>query len=214
MQVLKAKQLIRVIPLTSQQFDDIETTLGKAFLPASYSHLSFSEFEVFAPRDPALDYWLPPHDKNCATSSPNALLGSSYNGDGSPASFSIANATAMKEAQLHPYFTLQSFQIKPLSAPPPGTVIHVLGWSHAHKMPLKWHVDFDCEYHLPLLVKLEEFAREEWTELYKVEIHADFGYDGMDYEFCLDDLQVRFFRDETANNDVYPGLVPNQVVLG
>ena len=126
-------------------------------------------------------------------SAPNALLGSRPHEDADGASFEIANETAIKENGLHPYFTLHSFYIKPLDAPSPGTTVHVKGLSTAQEEPFQWHVDFPSGYHLPFLVKMTEFSGVEWKETYKIEITADFGYDSLDWEFCLDDLELQFF---------------------
>lgn len=103
------------------------------------------------------------------------------------------NATSMAEEGLYPYFTLKSFYVKPMDAPAPGTKLSVRGHAKALKEPYSWHVDFPSGYHLPFLVKMQEYSSQEWRELYKVEILADFGYDDLDYEFCIDDIVVQFF---------------------
>ena len=60
--------------------------------------------------------------------------------------------------------------------------------------PLEWHVDFPAGYHLPFKVKIAEFSGEDWNELYGVEILADFGEQALDWEFCIDDLEIMFFQ--------------------
>lgn len=60
--------------------------------------------------------------------------------------------------------------------------------------PLEWHVYFPAGYHLPFMVKIAEFSGEEWNELYGVEILADFGKQALDWEFCIDDLEIMFFK--------------------
>ena len=99
----------------------------------------------------------------------------------------------MVEEGLQPYFTLKSFYIKPMDAPAPGTEISVKGYTKTRKEPYSWHVGFPSGFHLPFLVKMEEYSGKEWEEVYKVEIVADFGYDRLDWEFCLDDLELQFF---------------------
>ncbi len=94
---------------------------------------------------------------------------------------------------LQPYFTLKSFYIKPMDAPAPGTTVSVKGYTKAPREPYIWHVDFPIGFHLPFLVKMEEYSDEAWKEVYKVEIVADFGYDDLDWEFCVDDIEVQFF---------------------
>ncbi len=130
----------------------------------------------------------------------------------------MANSTSMLENGLQPYFTLLSFSIKPMDAPPPLTTITVYGYSHARNKsdPFTWHVDFPAGYHLPLLVKIQEFTGEDWGQLNGVEIVADFGEQALDWEFCLDDLEVQFFKSNGTSNDTqgFAGpTVVNQAVL-
>ena len=99
----------------------------------------------------------------------------------------------MAEQGFQPYFTLISFYVKPMDAPTPGTKVSVKGYTEARKEPYSWSLFFPSGYHLPFLVKMEEFSSEEWKEVYKVEIVADFGYDDLDWEFAIDDLEVQFF---------------------
>ena len=140
-----------------------------------------------------MDGLISEHDLNCAVSPPNALLGSRPCENCNGAYFEIANAAAMKEAGLHPYFTLHALYIKPMDAPEPGTTIYVTGYGKDSEKPLKWSVNFPSGYHLPFFVKMKEFSGKEWKEIYKIEIVADFGYDALDWEFCMDDLEVQFF---------------------
>lgn len=183
----------RLYVLMVLQFDDIPTQEGLANVPSPYHYLNFNLYSVFKPDDPALKGMISEHDLNCAVPSPNALVGSRLYENGHGASFEIANATAMSQDGLQPYFTLRSFYIKPMDAPAPGTTVYVKGYSKAQKKPLVWHVDFPSGYHLPFLVKMEEYSDEEWNEIYKVEITADFGYDALDWEFCMDELELQFF---------------------
>ena len=180
------------------QFDDIPTVSGMARIPKDYNHLVFSSYNVISPRDPALSDLISDNDLNCAVSPPNALIGSRYDSDhpakSSGAYFKICNGTSMIEQGLYPYFSLLDLSIKPMDAPPPGTTITIKGYRFADKEPLVWHVDFVSGYHLPLFVKMHEFSRVPWDRLYSVEILADFGEDALDWEFCMDDLEVQFFQ--------------------
>ena len=72
--------------------------------------------------------------------------------------------------------------------------ITVKGYSHNESNPREWYVDFPSGYHLPLRVEMARFSGEEWNELYGVEILADFGEQALDWEFCMDDLEIMFFR--------------------
>ncbi|KAL8939502.1 MAG: hypothetical protein Q9211_002708 [Gyalolechia sp. 1 TL-2023] len=175
-------------------FDNTTTSSGLAALPSPYHHLSFSAYSVFRPRDPAFNDIITPHDYNCAVSPPNALLGSRLGFDSNGATFQIADNTAMREEGLHPYFDLKSFYVKPMDAPMPGTRINVKGYPAGEDEALNWHVDFPSGYHLPFLVKMDEYSRKIWEKLTRVEITADFGEDRLDWEFCLDDLELAFHK--------------------
>ena len=156
------------------------------------------------PKDPDLDGKISSNDLNCAVSSPNALIGSRSSSYGISSSyskshvpyFSVADSTFMTGAGLQPYFTLLSFNVKPLDAPPPWTTINVTGHSYTRRKsdPFVWSVDFPTGFHLPLLVKMQEYSGKAWDQLYRVEIVADFGEQHLDWEFCLDDLEVQFFK--------------------
>ena len=116
--------------------------------------------------------------------------------------FEIANASAMAEEEgLEPYFTLRSFYIKPMDAPTPGTKVSVKGFSKARDEPYTWQVDFPSGFHRTFLVKMEEYSGLEWREVHRVEITADFGYDGLDWEFCVDDIALQFFALRTGNDE-------------
>ncbi|KAL8719586.1 MAG: hypothetical protein Q9225_003414 [Loekoesia sp. 1 TL-2023] len=182
-------------------FDNITTTSGFAALPSPYHHLSFSAYDVFRPRDPAFKDIITPHDHNCAVSPPNALLGSRTYSSPKGASFEIANSTAMREEGLHPYFALKSFYVKPMDAPSPGTRINLRGYPYGEEKRVEWHVDFPSGYHLPFLVKMQEYSRQSWERLRKVEITADFGEQELDWEFCLDDLEVGFLEIAEKDQD-------------
>lgn len=186
---------------TVLNFDDVPTVKGLGHVPSPYFHLSFSNYNVLFPRDPALKDKITDDDLNCAVSAPNALIGSRSQLDTMRTSnvpqgayFEVANASSLTEDGLFPYFTLLSFTIKPVSALPPGTLITVKGYSHARQGTLTWTVYFESDIRTPLLVKIEEFSKEDWNQLYGVEIVADYGEDALDWEFCLDDLELQFFK--------------------
>ena len=69
--------------------------------------------------------------------------------------------------------------------------ITVTGYSYAQDEPLQWHVDFPMGYHLPFLVKMREYSRDRWEYLYAVEVFAELSVDRLDWEFCMDDLEVQ-----------------------
>ena len=71
--------------------------------------------------------------------------------------------------------------------------ITVNGYSHDRNDTLSWHVDVPYGFHEPFLVKFQEFSHEKWDRLYGVEILVDYGEDALDWEFCIDDLELQFF---------------------
>lgn len=173
---------------------------GIASVPSPYHHLYFSSYNVLKPRDPSLDGKITERDLNCAVSPPNALIGSRYTSDSTKSTkgayFEISNASSMVEDGLHPYFTLETFNIKPMDAPEAVISVMVKGYSHAQESSLHWSVDFPIGFHEPFLVKMREYSGEEWSQVYRVEITADYGEDFLDWEFCLDDLEVQFFKHQ------------------
>ena len=167
-------------------------------MPSPHHHLSFSSYNVLKPRDPSLNGKITDRDFNCAVSPPNALIGSRYTSDLTKGTegpyFEIANASAMVEHGLYPYFTLESFYIKPMDAPPAVIALNVRGYSPTRNDAYNWRVLFPAGFHEPFLVKMQEYSGEEWNQIYRVEVVADYGEDALDWEFCLDDLKVQFFR--------------------
>ena len=57
---------------------------------------------------------------------------------------------------------------------------------------LDWEVEFPAGYHLPFKVEMERHSREVWELLERVEMWAAYGQGGLDWEFCVDDLEVGF----------------------
>jgi hypothetical protein len=93
----------------------------------------------------------------------------------------------METQGLEPYFRLRGMQIKPMNAPEPGVVISVTGRRYGGRDPLQWIAKFPSGYHLPYPANLTG-----WDYLEEVEIVADFGEDQLDWEFCMDDLEISF----------------------
>lgn len=206
------------------------TTKGIGIVPSPYLHLSFSRYNILTPGDPALEGFIVPSDLNCAVSAPNALIGSRYISDTAEkiarsrklggvqileepegAYFGIANSSALIAEGLHPYFTLRKLYVKPLAAPSSGTTVTIRGYSHVRKDTLSWDIYFASDYHKPFEVKIQEYSKQEWSQLYGVEILADYGEDKLDWEFCLDDIEVQFFK---IGEEVVESQPEDQVVLG
>ncbi|KAL9100866.1 MAG: hypothetical protein Q9163_003810 [Psora crenata] len=186
-------------------FDDVSVPreTGLTSLPGPYHNLTFSSFSVFNPHSPSLAPIISPDDLNCAVSAPNALLGSRTSDTGAVASFEVANGTAgdddnEEEGGLQRLsFTLHALAVKPMAAPEPGTNLSIRGYREGES-DLAWSVWFPSGYHDPLVVSIAEFSGVRWEKLRKVEIAADFGYDGLDWEFCIDDVVLEFDRSEKS----------------
>lgn len=176
-------------------------------MPLPYHHLSFSSYNILKPRDPSLDGKITERDFNCAVSSPNALIGSRYTSDSTRstngASFEIANASTMVQYGLHPYFTLETFSIKPMDAPPAIISVDVKGYSNVREDAFNWSVRFPIGFHEPFLVKMQEYSHQRWNQLHRVEIVADYGEDALDWEFCVDDLEVQFYESKKRTQDIH-----------
>ncbi|MCJ1310814.1 hypothetical protein MMC25_004481 [Agyrium rufum] len=200
--------------LQTLNFDDIPTSAGIANLPTSYNHLTFTSFNAFAPKDPALENWIAPNDHNCAISSPNAIIGS-QSSNGEYPSFGISPAGKGDSSSSPRSFTLHSLTMKPMESPPPGTTIYIRGYpvgvsssissslqakvklgkaskQQSAREPMLWHVDFVSDYHLPFEVKVAEYSRKRWDGLERVVIWAEFGEGKLDWEFCLDDVVLEW----------------------
>ncbi|KAL8927199.1 MAG: hypothetical protein Q9172_001459 [Xanthocarpia lactea] len=179
---------IAAIP-TVLNFDNLPTPHGLTSLPSPYHNLTFTNAAVFSPRSPALADIITPNDHNCAISTPNAIIGSRDEEGGKGLRFETAsNATNSTTS-----FALKQFWVKPMDFPAPGSVkVTVSGYRRVRTPDFKWHVDFPSGYHLPFLVKIEEYSGREWTRLRAVEVVADYGEQALDWEVCLDDLAVEF----------------------
>lgn len=57
---------------------------------------------------------------------------------------------------------------------------------------LLWDVDFPAGFHDLLVVDIASFSGKVWDKLEQVEVWADFRHGGttMDWEFCLDDVDI------------------------
>jgi hypothetical protein len=141
------------------KFDDLKTKNGLGSI-SSYNLLTFAGFSVIAPRDPDLPYILP-SDRNCATSSPNALLGSRY-GHQQRRPTIMVNTTAAKDEEAYTFFALHSISIKPLAMPldlvPIIANLTIRGWaadSDGRDEPLVLRVEWSSGYTEPLLVNFD-----------------------------------------------------------
>ncbi|KAL9108224.1 MAG: hypothetical protein Q9227_006962 [Pyrenula ochraceoflavens] len=177
-------------------FDDLRTPNGLGTLPPIYHHLTFTNYYPFNPKDPALAPLIPPSDYSCATSPPNALLGSRRSPSLPPPTFSLPSNSSSSS------FTLHELSIKPLTMPPPGATLHILGHkstpssssphssSSSSSDEYKFDVNWPSGYDLPLKVDFKDFTGRRWEGVERVESWVEFGSQGLDWEFCVDDLVV------------------------
>ncbi|KAL8858252.1 MAG: hypothetical protein Q9178_005264 [Gyalolechia marmorata] len=184
---------IAAIP-TVLNFDNLPTPHGLTSLPSPYHNLTFTNAAAFSPRSSALADIITPNDHNCAISAPNAIIGSRDEEGGRGLRFETASNASNSTS-----FLLKQFWVKPMDFPAPGSVkVTVSGYRRVQSNvtvanpDFKWHVDFPFGYHLPFLVKMEEYSGRKWTGLRAVEVAADYGEQALDWEVCLDDLAVEF----------------------
>lgn len=185
----------------------MDTSTGWGVLPERYHGLVFDGFYPFKPDHPIFEGLISEHDLNCATSRPNALHGSRFNVDSSTITVN-GDEEPIKLPSIRPIdrvisFNLYAFRVKPLNFPINSVTLNVRGTragesAFQHGGPsrpdLAWSVDFPAGYHEVLNVSMREFTRHEWHNLSRVELWADFNNadSTMDWEFCIDDLEVGF----------------------
>lgn len=187
--------------LNSNQFDDIATPSGFANITAPYNGLLFDGFLAFNPAHPKFKGIISSHDLNCAVSKPNALYGTRDNfksGSLPPQNSGFDRKPSIRPADPNRTFTLQTLSIKPLDVPLGLVTVTLRGIRPVHDTSsLNWSVDFPAGFHEVLYVPIEDFSKQAWTGLKSVEVWADFHHSGvsMDWEFCIDDLNVELTID-------------------
>jgi hypothetical protein len=120
----------------------------------------------------------------------------------------MVNATETKLKEVHAFFDLHSISIKPLAMPvdplPATANVTIRGWTadvEGTEEPLIFRVEWASEYTKPLLVNFDsqQFSPHKWVALELLDFSVDFGAGRLDWEFCLDDLNVAF-TDCNQNN--------------
>lgn len=195
------------LKLTTIQFDDIDTSNGWGVFTEPYHDLIFDGFYPFKPSHPRFEGLISAYDLNCAVSKPNALHGSRYNIDSNVRSVDDGKEpTKLPSIRIRnkdASFDLYSFRVKPLNFPINSVTLHLRGIRAAGSTSqypgdmmsdLIWSVDFPAGYHEVLNVSVREFTRRDWHNLSQIELWADFNNadSTMDWEFCIDDLEVGF----------------------
>jgi hypothetical protein len=138
---------------------------------------------IFQPSHPDFEGIISTSDLNCAASPPNALYGSKI---------SLINPS-IQAANPGQTFAVHSLKIKPLNFPVGVVTINMGGLpSNRTAAPLRWSVEFPAGFHNVLDVKMEEFTKQSWKDLKRLEIWAEFHYHDFtddEWEFCIDDLE-------------------------
>ena len=102
----------------------------------------------------------------------------------------------LRKEGLREWFELVGMRVKTLAAPESGvgTELRVRGWrrGEGEGEVLEWSVVFPYGFWDVLEVRIEEFSGRRWDRLWKVEVSARYGEDGLDWEVCVDDLVVGF----------------------
>ena len=82
-------------------------------------------------------------------------------------------------------------KVKPLHIPLGHTKL-VFNGTKSNNQTILWDVDFPVGYNEMLNVDIAAFSNVTWDELESLSIYADFHNGGsvMDWEFCMDDLNV------------------------
>jgi len=189
------------------QFDDMDTSTGWGVFSGPYRGLVFEGFYPFKPSHPKFEGLISGFDLNCAVSKPNALHGSRYNFesgvrsmDGYDEPTKLPSITPKDKGSS---FNLYSFRVKPLNFPINSVTFNLRGTRAVESASqtddekssdLTWSVDFPVGYHDVLNVSIREYTHYEWHNLSRVALWADFNNADttMDWEFCIDDLEVDF----------------------
>ncbi|KAI9657289.1 MAG: hypothetical protein M1829_006934 [Trizodia sp. TS-e1964] len=187
---------------TLLNFDDISTEKGSGSIPTPYNRLSFSKFSVIAPKDPYWDGKIADADKDLAVSDPNAIIGSKFGlsatldgANDAPAIY--LNSSVAKKDGIEPWFSLTYLKIKALGAPPPGTSIYILGFEYgSNDYTTFWAASYREMFNPPTLLD-SKILGSDWAKLHRVEIWAEYGEEGNDHDFAIDDLGVKFFPTKT-----------------
>ena len=129
------------------------------------------------------------YDLNCAASKPNALYGART----VPLSQIPKMRLNRTRSGTSRMFTLHSLKIKPLDMPLSYAEINIRGLK-VDNTTILWNVDFPAGFHDMLDVDIETFSKATWDKLLQLELWCDFHHAGstMDWEFCVDDLEVSF----------------------
>jgi hypothetical protein len=130
-------------------------------------------------------------------------------------------AAAAAEVHSNIFFQLYSLSIKPLAMPvdagtdPVIANVTIRGWTRpdSHRVqdgtdadadsdpdsdPKIFRVAWTSGYTRPLTIDFSDpqFSPLRWEKLTSVDFAVDYGPDGLDWEFCLDDLVVAVMMDE------------------
>lgn len=99
----------------------------------------------------------------------------------------------------------------PVDRVPVIATVTIRGWAAGGQAtdssPQIFQVEWTSGYTEPLLVDFnrKHFSQYRWTAMESLDFSVDFGPDRLDWEFCLDDLTVRFTgRDQPMKIQAEP----------
>jgi len=186
--VCNSSMFLESLVLMKTQFDGLSTNEEGFGLIKYHSKLRFTEFTVVN-FDRADDYLR--RDDDCATSNPNALIGTQWEKDSQPR-FTTENAYNYTNNGL--FFDVNSLSIKPLSSGYPDDVkITLTGWKIRNLEVVKYiktHITFRGRRFYP--VDRLDLKAIGWA-IQDVNVLEITAVRGATYKsFCVDDIELDF----------------------
>ncbi|CZR57929.1 uncharacterized protein PAC_07819 [Phialocephala subalpina] len=172
---------------TTLTFDDIHLPDPVSNI-SRYANFNLTSFQIFDPILASKAGLFPPEDTNCATSSPNALLGSRpTTGTWPRLILDPSNSTDPS------YFHIQSFAIKALGLVPRDLALHVNGFEITNGKVVTMYQAFVMYLRTGYQgMFVLDFARLGWwpKRINALEFWAQTSDGRKDWKFCIDDLKI------------------------
>jgi hypothetical protein len=180
-------------PLNTFQFDDLPLPYPRGIL-SNYNGLKFAGFQVFDPLRAAAINLTSPHDLNCSTSSPNAIMGSRTVSPPTLPRFYIPEALSDSSESLK-FFTLDSIALKGMGYTPRGLLIYINGWAIVDGRAVDYTslaMGYFREGYQPNASRLQLKKWGWWRKAINVvEIYAQ-APNVTDWDFCMDDIEIGY----------------------